>query len=217
VTNANTDPPERYLDAIHPAYPILTPVFDDLNSSMRDAPDTLRLALVDSLSAAVDSVHQRSLSPDANAQRANRWLATWEADEKNRSSFTDLLHLQSLLLLVIESDARGPAPRVPRGGGPSKASLLGRAVGLAYTMGLHRRQLPKTVSVSESDSLASAADRCWCALTMLDRWNAISTSVPTMIPNDSVVIQATFRSLLGDSAFFLLRTSVPAEICVRLR
>jgi hypothetical protein len=72
-------------------------------------------------------------------------------------------------------------------------------------MHLHKIQDLASTGVSKNQPSSALSTRCWYALVMLDAWNALSTSTPTMIPTDSVVIQSQCREWLGDDTYFLLR------------
>jgi hypothetical protein len=167
---------------------------------------------MEAMNAAVSSLQQRSSPTLGDSRNAIRWLAAWDADETPRSMQLHLLYLQTLILLLIETDNHGPSSLRGQHGGPAKSSLLGRAVGYAYAMGLHVTEAPaRQASGSEEGSLILIGSRCWWALVTLDRWSAISTATPTMIPNDSVIVRPRLLADLGSDAYFLLRKSQTAR------
>jgi hypothetical protein len=121
----------------------------------------------------------------------------------------NLVHLQTLVLTAIATDNYGPPSLKGEHGGAPKASILGRAVGLAYSMRLHLSGLQQVDGHdgSDHDSDDNVATRTWWTLIMLDRWHAIGTASPLFIPNDSVVVLPSLNVLLGDGAYHLARLS----------
>ena len=108
--------------------------------------------------------------------------------------------------MALESDSHGPASVKALDGGPPKTSVLGRAIGLAYSMGLHRANIDSNLELeSDADAEDKVAVRAWWILVMLDRWNAIGAATPTMISNDSVVILPSLRPILGEACYTFLR------------
>jgi hypothetical protein len=135
-------------------------------------------------------------------------IAEWETDTSPRSPTVNLVHLQTLILLAISTDNYGPASLKGEHGAAPKVTALGRAVGLAYSMRLHTCQVDSNIDIGlDPDSDDNVAARAWWSLVLLDRWNAISTASPLLIPNDSVVILPGLLSLLGEDAYQLIRLS----------
>ena len=146
-----------------------------------------------------------------------RLITEWESDSSPRTSVMNLVHLQTLILTAIATDNYGPSSLKGEHGGASKPSVLGRAVGLAYSMRLHVPSLNTDSEIeSDLDSDENVATRAWWTLIMLDRWNAISTSSPLFIPNDSVVILPSLRALLGEGVFHLARKFCPIKTISKL-
>lgn len=154
-------------------------------------------------------VHQPRASPpghQGDIRTANHLLADWEGEPNSRTSATDLVHLQTLILMAIETDYHGPASLRGLEGGPSKASILGRAVGLAYSMGLHRARVESNPEAEvDVDAEENVGLRAWWVLVTLDRWNAIGTATPTMISNDTVVVLPGLKPIVGEGGYSLIR------------
>ena len=139
-----------------------------------------------------------------------------------RTTSTNLIYLQTMMLMSIEADRRGPASTLRGEPGPPKSVWLGSAVGLAYYLRLHSNRLSEkalTPMEDDTDSDDKIGRRDWWVLVMLDRWHASSTSTPLLIPDTSVVLLPEDQSLLGDATFHLARTvsSPPKLITVAVR
>lgn len=107
-----------------------------------------------------------------------------------------------MILMVLEADNHA----TQRGrSGPPRAVWLGAAVGLSYTLKLHINPPRTSYALNDLDADESLGRRNWWILVILDRWHAVSTSSPLLIPDSSVIIMPEDQSLLGDSVFHLLR------------
>lgn len=135
---------------------------------------------------------------------AMKMLAEWEAnDDERRTASSSLVHLQTLLLLLIEVESR-PSTCL----GPSKDSLLGRALGASWAMRLYNATIndsahgPSEVTIESDDHMRH---RLWWSLVVLDRWNAVATGTATMIRNESTVVPAGLERVVGEKAFLMIR------------
>lgn len=195
-----------YLSAVHPCFPFLAGTKERVEAQLSQCPSLLQAAFVDAFYGTMQScVSAPGLYTTGDISSTTRIVAEWESDPSpSRNSLANLVHLQTLILMAIATDNYGPPCLKGEHGGPSKASILGRAVGLAYSMRLHMASLEAT-SYVQGDSDESIAIRTWWTLVMLDRWNAVSTASPLFIPNDSVVILPGLVSVLGESVYHLAR------------
>ncbi|KAK8046542.1 hypothetical protein PG996_014606 [Apiospora saccharicola] len=196
-----------YLEVIHPSLPLLSTSKDRLEAQLAQCPSTLRDAFVEALHGAMQTFPSFT-GPYASGDMVNatRMITEWEVDVSKRPYVANLVHLQTLILIAIATDNYGPGSLNGEHGGAAKASILGRAVGLAYSMRLHVSQVDQGQDL-DPDSDENVAVRAWWTLISLDRWNAISTASPLLIPNDSVVILPGLGSLLGDNGYHLVRLS----------
>lgn len=198
-----------YLNVVHPWYPFLASCKTGLENHLLFCPALLRHAFFESLDCAMQSfVSSPGLYTDGDVSTAARLVTDWEGDLSPRSPTSHLVHLQTLILLAIATDNQGPSSLRGTHGGASKASVLGRCVGLAYTMRLHVPKAETSDADAEAldcDSVGNVAIKAWWTLIMLDRWNAIATASPLFIPNDSVVIMPSLAPLLGDGVYHLIR------------
>jgi hypothetical protein len=171
-------------------------------------PLLLREAFLEALYAVAQQSQALPSSLSGDTRIANRLLADWEAESNPRTMATDVVNLQTLVLMAIETDGHGPASVKGQHGGPAKASILGRAIGLAYSMDLHLTQIdPIPGDDFDADAEDKVALKSWWTLVMLDRWNAIGGAFPTMVPNDTIVVLPGLKPILGESAYTMLRES----------
>lgn len=199
-----------YLAVIHPTFPVLAATKAKTRFALAQCPLALREAFIEALNATVGAFQEVPPGQTGDTRTANRWLAEWESEGDASSAVTNLIHLQTLILMSIETDGHGPASLKGQHGGPSKSSILGRAVGQAYSMGLHAVQAGSDSELdSDPESDEAVARRSWWILVMMDRWSAIGTSTPLMIPNDSVVILPGLKVALGEGVYYLLRKFSP--------
>ncbi|RYP75829.1 hypothetical protein DL771_002093 [Monosporascus sp. 5C6A] len=198
-----------YLNVVHQCYPLLAASKDRVEDRLLQCPPLLRDAFVEALYGTMQSfVSVPGLYTNGDISSASRLITEWESDPSPRTPVMNLVHLQTLALMAIATDNYGPPSLKGEHGGASKPSVLGRAVGLAYSMRLHipRKDIDSDAEF-DVDSDENVATRAWWTLVMLDRWNAISTSSPLFIPNDSVVIVPSLELLLGDGVYHLARLS----------
>jgi hypothetical protein len=197
------------MEVIHPTLPVLASSKARVQSLIWQSPLALQSAfynaffsmLIPFLPASTDQISGDPLT-------AGRLLSEWEAEGRPRSSATDLVRLQTLVMLAIAADCQGVAAVKGHLGGPSKAEILGRAVGLGYSMRLYLREVESAASPElDPNSDDNVALRAWWVLVMLDRWNAVGTATPTLINNDSVVVLPGLRHIVGDVVFALIRKS----------
>ncbi|KAI1208589.1 uncharacterized protein F4807DRAFT_142060 [Annulohypoxylon truncatum] len=198
-----------YLNVVHPCFPLLAASKARAEGQLAQCPPPLRDAFVEALYLSMQSfVSVPGLYTTADIGSVTRMIAEWESDSTPRTPVMNLVHLQTLILTALMTDNYDVPSLKGEHGGPAKASILGRAVGLAYTMRLHVSGLETTLDGQlEPDSSENIAIRAWWTLIMLDRWNAISTASPLFIPNDSVVILPSLSSVLGDNVYHLARLS----------
>ncbi|KAI1118606.1 hypothetical protein F5Y14DRAFT_446968 [Nemania sp. NC0429] len=199
-----------YLSVVHPCFPFLAGTKERVEAQLSLCPSLLQDAFIEAFYGTMQScVSAPGLYTTGDIGSTTRIVAEWESDpSSHRNRLTNLVHLQTLILMAIATDNYGPPSLKGEHGGPSKASILGRAVGLAYSMRLHMASLSAGPHVNgNSDSDESIAIRTWWTLVMLDRWNALSTASPLFIPNDSVVILPGLVSVLGENVYHLTRLS----------
>lgn len=149
---------------------------------------------------------------DSDPAIAWRLLTEWEAECKPRSSVTDLVRLQTLVMAAISVDLQGPAAAKGRLRAPSKAEILGRAVGLGYSMDIYRWTVdPNPNSELDLNSDANVALRAWWVLVMLDRWHALAMAKPPLIADQAGVARPGLERIVGEAVYALIRKFVRLE------
>lgn len=97
-----------------------------------------------------------------------------------RSTAINLIWLETILLMTLESDSRGPENLRGRNGIP-KSILAEMAGKLGWSVAKSLGQLrsgPKRLEDAEIDSDAAIARRDWTVATILCRWHAASVAEP---------------------------------------
>ena len=203
---------DEYYRIIHQTFPLLPNNKSRLRQRLAECPASLREAFLVALDCLMRTFPTTVLSPNPGyaqaLQRAAELLAKYPFD--NPSSHTDatnLVYLQTLLLMALESDNHGPATM--RGqAGPSRAELLGRAAGVAGQLEMNIiRPNSQSVMQGDRDSDDRLARRVWWVLFILDRWHASSTADLLKLPENSVVLLPEDQMLLGESTYHLARLS----------
>ncbi|KAK3902679.1 glucose transport transcription regulator RGT1 [Staphylotrichum tortipilum] len=199
----------RYLEVIHPTFPVLASTKARVQSLLWQSPGVLQNAFYSAFDTLVNSFR-----PDAGGEAddgtatACRLLSEWEAESKPRSAVTDLVRLQTLVLVVMAADCLSMASAKNLAGGPSKSEILGRAIGLGLSMRLYLREVDSEPGPDfDPNSDDNVALRAWWVLVMLDRWHAVGSAMPLMFGNDSFVDQPGLTHITGDAVFWLIRIS----------
>ncbi|ROT43333.1 hypothetical protein SODALDRAFT_355540 [Sodiomyces alkalinus F11] len=207
---------QGYLSVIHPYLPILPANKARLQASLAQCSGLLREAFLEALSGTIHCFPSTSAAATGDASLAMKILAEWESqDGEPRTSSAHIIHLQTLLLLLIEMDTRPSACS-----GPLKESLLGRAVGAALAMKLYNARVdrplegesepnpdPDPDSDSDSDSESHLRVKLWWSLVLLDRWHAVAAGTQTMIRNESTVVYHGLESIVDEMTFLMIRAS----------
>ncbi|KPM42876.1 hypothetical protein AK830_g3686 [Neonectria ditissima] len=178
----------NYLSNVQPVYPILPSNKDRLQELLAQCPSSVRTAFANALPAVTIS--------SGDVKTASSLLNEWESSETLHSPAANIVHAQTLLLLIIEADWRS-SPTLP--------FLLARAVSLANSMKLWR--YTPMESASELDSDDQLCVRIWWSLILMDRWHAAGTGKPALIPDSSVVAPPGLENILGEVCFYLVRLS----------
>ena len=203
----------RYYNVIHPTYPFLPQSKARLNSNLGNCSSTLREAFYEALHAAVRSFPSPNMlsHETQNARKATQLIMASQFENASvRTTSTNLIYLQTMMLMAVAADNYGPSSQPLMG--PTLSVWLGSAVGLAYSLKLHLHKQPDKVSESDPDSEDKLARRLWWSLVIMDRWHASSTSSPLLIPDGSVIMYAEDQALLGDPLYHLARKFPSQEL-----
>ena len=209
---------------MHPSLPILPHSRSALRARLAHCTASLRDAFLEALSVVVPSTASAPAgsSPiearggDGGGRKAYDLLATFEG-HSSRNMSTNLVYLQTMILMALDADRRGPTTTW-RHSGPPQAVWLGAAVGMAHDLRLHAAtaRSRERYATSDVDSDERLGRRDWWVLVMLDRWHAASTSSPLLIPDRSVLSIPEDRAILGDVVFHLTRTLHEHPSCLSL-
>lgn len=203
----------RYLNSVHHTFPILASSSFRVQALIAPCAVHLREAFLEAFYAVLKHTQELPPGTSGDTRTANKLLTEWETDNNTRSYQTDLVHLQTLLLMAIETDAHGPASVKGHHGGLPKGAFIGRALALAYSMGLHREAIEPNSEELDVDKEDNIAMRAWWSLVMLDRWNAIGAALPAQIPSDAAVILPGLKLIMGDGPYALLREFPYSQPC----
>ena len=203
---------DEYFRLIHQTFPLLPNNKNRLRQRLAECPASLREAFLAALDCLMRTFPTTSLPPNANyaqaLKKAAELLAKYPFDNPStHTNGTNLVYLQTLLLMALESDNHGPAT-IRGQAGPSRAEWLGRAAGVAGQLEINViRTSSQSVMEGDRDSSERLARRVWWVLFILDRWHASSTADLLKLPENSVVLLPEDQILLGESTYHLARLS----------
>jgi hypothetical protein len=203
---------DEYYRLIHQTFPLLPKSKNRLRQRLGMCPASLREAFLVALDCLMRTFPTTTLPPNAGypqvLKRAAELLAKYPFDNPgSHTNASNLLYLQTLLLMALESDNHGPAT-IRGQAGPSRAEWLGRAAGVAGQLEINAmKSTNHSIMEGDHDSEERLARRVWWVLFILDRWHASSTADLLKLPENSVVLLPEDQILLGDSTFHLARLS----------
>ncbi|KAK3701778.1 Glucose-responsive transcription factor [Vermiconidia calcicola] len=215
ITNFSWDESviEEYYRIIHQTFPLLPNNKQRLRQRLADCPNTLREAFLTALDCLMRTFPTTTLAPNANyaqaLKKAAELLARYPFDNPStHTNATNLVYLQTLLVMALECDNHGPAT-IRGQAGPSRAEWLGRAAGVAGQLEINIIGSSQKSSIldGDRDSEERLARRVWWVLFILDRWHASSTADLLKLPENSVVLLPEDQILLGESTYHLARLS----------
>ena len=140
-------------------------------------------------------------------KRVSELLAECQFESSaNQLLSSNILYIEIIILMTLQSDDQGPATMRGRFG-PPRAEWLGRAIGMATHLRLNVLQTSEATEVSDTDE--GLGRRAWWILFILDRWHASSTCGLIQLPDSSCSLTRQDESILGDSAYHLVRQLNP--------
>lgn len=174
-----------YYQKIHPVFPILPHskqrLLEILHLCSREVQEIFLYSLYTVTRTNMDriiSTFERVTSFD-NAQDLLLYYTRQPA--LARPTGVNLIWLQTMLLMILDCDSRGPDNFVLKDGVP-KHSLIQSASKLGSDLVKGLGQLKsKRSSDPDVDSEANLARRNWVALAILSRWHAISVADPSIL------------------------------------
>ncbi|WBW75016.1 DNA-binding transcription factor [Schizosaccharomyces osmophilus] len=199
---------DRYYLLIHSTLPILHHSKTRLKIELEKAPKFLRSCCLHAIYSLVNRPPFSSLGSifHKNPLKAVGLLNLICTNVQNFSN--RILHLQTMVLLAVESDQRGPTTITGRNGLP-QSMWHGAAVGLACNMRLHIQSHVSLQSAYEDiDGNAALCRRAWWVLVILDRWHSVSTCSPLFIPESCIKMSLQDHKVLGSFPSQLVRLSL---------
>lgn len=194
VPDIDEDILNEVLSTVSPMYPILPNSKERIQSLLAQCPEPVTMAFV----LALQAVGQ---SGGSDVKQASMLLHDWESSDAPRTRAADIVHAQTLLLLIVDADWR-TASTLP--------FLLSRAVALANTMKLWRFNPVEEIQASDSEDMLAL--RIWWSLVLMDRWYAAGTGKPAQIPDSSVVIPPGLENAVGEICFnFIRKCTLPLQ------
>ncbi|KAK5718122.1 Glucose-responsive transcription factor [Elasticomyces elasticus] len=203
---------DEYYRIIHQTFPLLPNSKHRLRQRLAECPASLREAFLAALDCLMRTFPTTTLPPNVGyhtaLKKAAELLARYPFDNPStHTNSTNLVYLQTLLLMALESDNHGPAT-IRGQAGPSRAEWLGRAAGVAGQLEINVIRKPSnSVMEGDRDSEERLARRVWWVLFILDRWHASSMADLLKLPENSVVLLPEDQILLGESTYHLARLS----------
>ena len=182
----------EYYRVIHQTFPLLPNNKNRLRQRLGECPASLREAFLAALDCYMRTFPTTTLPPNIGypqaLKRAAELLAKYPFDNPStHTNATNLVYLQTLLIMSLESDNHGPAT-IRGQAGPSRAEWLGRAAGVAGQIQINTIPAPsQSVMEGDRDSEDRLARRVWWVLFILDRWHASSTADLLKLPENSLV------------------------------
>ncbi|GAB7366604.1 hypothetical protein MBLNU230_g8589t1 [Neophaeotheca triangularis] len=203
---------DEYYRLIHQTFPLLPSNKNRLRQRLADCPTSLRKGFLTALDCLMRTFPTTNLPANENysaaIKSAAELLARYPFDNpSSHTNATNLVYLQTLLLMALESDNHGPAT-IRGQAGPSRAEWLGRAAGVAGHLEINiLHNGSQSMLEGDRDSEERLARRVWWVLFILDRWHASSTADLLKLPENSVVLLPEDQILLGESTYHLARLS----------
>lgn len=199
-----------YYGVVQSTFPLLPHNRRSLLARLQSCSATLHQAFLEALYATVRTLANTGATYQEH-QSSRRAISLLTAssfeDPGARPAATNLVHLQTLLMLVIETGCLGVTASRSQPG-PTQSMVLGNAVGLAYSMKLHLARAEDIMAEADDESDDKLARRAWWTLVILDRFHASSTASPQMIPDISAVLLPEDQTILGDVLYNLARKSL---------
>lgn len=205
----------RYLDIVHPTFPILANSKERVQILLSGCPATLQDAFCSALLGLVlvfspqsgAGVQENGDSPPSTQQL----LSQYESEQFDRSRENDIVYFQTLAMAAIRSGTLGPLEREHE---PDLAAIVGKAVGAGVSLRLFEMVPDPAPSQGlDVDSDDNVALRAWWTLVVFTQWNSISRSVPVLIDQDTAVILPGLRYITGDPVYHLARKSSASPCC----
>lgn len=208
---------DEYYRLIHLTFPLLSHSRNDLKRRLSHCPGSLQSAFCAALETAIRAYPSTLLQPLAAPQQSERKAAELIAacqyvQPVGWSMENELVYLQTLILMALESDNFGPDTM--RGQlRPPRSEWLGRAIGFATHLKLNAVRSRELSGADERDSDDKLGRRIWWILLILDRWHASSTSSLLQLPDNGSTLIHDDQLMMGETSYHLIRQSSLWQTC----
>ncbi|KAL1837458.1 hypothetical protein VTJ49DRAFT_3757 [Mycothermus thermophilus] len=207
---------DRYLELIHPYFPILASSRDRTQTLVWEAPVVLQNAFQDAFYTMV-----KQTAPDLRGQsdqditKTYHAVTAWKPSHvASPTSAPELVALQTLLMLLLATEYRGLASSASPSGPPASTEILLWAVNLAYKMRLYAHKVnPTPAPETNLDSEVIVAMRAWAVLVVLDRLATVGLGRPAFINDTNLAFCPGLEHVVGEGLFTLIRTSYVLGLC----
>lgn len=203
----------RYLNIVHPTFPILANSKERVETLLSGCPPILQDAFCSALLGLVLVFSpQTGAGSQVNGDSppsTQQLLSQYESEHFDRCRENDIVYFQTLAMAAIRSGTLGPLEREHE---PDLSAIIGKAVGAGVSLRLFEMVPDPAPSHGlDLDSDDNVALRAWWALVMFTQWNSISRSVPVLVDQDTAVILPGLRYITGDPVHHLARKSSAAS------
>ncbi|OJD25163.1 hypothetical protein ACJ73_03465 [Blastomyces percursus] len=179
---------DKVLDAyyyhIHPILPVLPNSRDRFRDYLQQVNRQIQEAFLHCLYAVTGAGLFRAgdqLQQIPTFEKAqDRIYSSFREEPSSRSMSTNFVLLQSIILMVLEADTRGPE-NLRGQNGLSKSVLLEFAYPLSYHIAKNLGQIrTSNPDDADSDSDGNIARRNWIVVGILSRWHAVAVAGPDL-------------------------------------
>lgn len=198
-----------YYENVHETFPMLPHGKSVLRVRLGRCSTNAREAFLGALGLLAATISasvaaRQSASYTVNAiKKASDLLAVAQFEgHGSRDKTTNLVYLQTMILMVIQADKRGPSTDDGQVG-PARSMWLEAAIGLANALRVNLVGSRDLFAGEDLDSDDCLGRRAWYVMFMLDRWQAISVMTPLMISETAFAAIPEDRALLGEMAFHM--------------
>ena len=187
---------------MHTTFPLLPDSKQHLVSYLAKIADNIREAFFAALQsfgkASSPAPALTSQRPGDNSRAAMLLMTLQVEDAAARTFLENTVCLQSMLLMLIATDANTLGMNQP-------SVWYSLAFSMATYLNLHSSKPHSIGTEGNITSDGALARRTWLILVTLDRWHALGTSKPLIVPENGLRLASDDQTLLGVDGFHLIR------------
>ncbi|KAJ8104103.1 hypothetical protein POJ06DRAFT_243581 [Lipomyces tetrasporus] len=203
---------DAYYRYIHPTFPILAQSRSRLRYRLVATTSPIRNSCLHALYALIRGMVSAQRG-EQDLQRAIQHLNDAQRDTAKLPLASSLVIIQTMVLLALETVNHGAAALDD--GLRSLSHWLGAAIGMANSLRLHAA--PSSLSApssspppddSDLDSDVRLGRRIYLVIGMIDRWHAMSLSLPLQVPDHTMHLVSDDHVSLTTAPYHLVRLSL---------